>query len=122
MNPSSKPPLVVPAISRKEIIIGIVIALAIFAAVLYGMGQMGNRITANKLTGTIEGKDFTPAPETQLTIGKSGVKSEHLKGDFFLKVRAGGDLYWVGVDEATYNARKEGESYTFPAPQGGGKK
>ncbi len=121
MNPSSKPPLVVPAISRKEMIIGVVIALAIFAAVIYGMGQMGNRITANKLTGVIEGKDFTPAPETQLTIGKSGVKSEHLKGDFFLKVRAGGDLYWVGVDEATYNARKEGESYTFPAPQGGKK-
>lgn len=120
-SPSSKPPLVVPAVSRKEIIIGILVAIALFAAVLYGMGKMGNRITANKLTGVIEGKDFTPAPETQLTIGKGGVKSEQLKGDFFLKVRARGDLYWVGVDEATYKARKEGESYTFPAPQGGKK-
>ena len=123
--PPKKPPLVVPSTSRKEIIIAVLVALAVLGAVIYGMGKMGNRITANKLTGVIEGKEFDPAPERQITIGKKGISTEEIKGDFYLKVRARGDLYWVGVDEATYNARKEGDSYTFPAPQRdlkGGKK
>lgn len=112
-----KSPLVVPSVTLKEKLIGAVVALLILGAVFYGLSNMGNRIASNKLTGVIEGKEFSPAPERQITIGKKGVQSEEIKGDFYLKVRARGDLYWVGVDEATYNARKEGENYTFPAPQ-----
>jgi|GEM_PF-2145707 len=116
---SSKPPLVVPTISRREIIVSVVVALVVLSAIIFGVVKMGNRFTTAKLTGVIELKTFTPRAEDQVTIGKKGVEVRHIEGEYGFEVRAGGKVYVVPVEKEIYDAKKVGERFTFPNPEPG---
>ncbi len=112
----NKPPLVVPGITRREIVISVIAALAVLTFIGLGFMKMGDRITANKLTGVIELKTFTAAGEDQVTIGKKGVHARRIEGEYILEVRSGGTVYLVPVEKETYEAKKVGETFTFPNP------
>jgi hypothetical protein len=112
----SKPPLVVPGITRREIIISIVAALAVIAFIALGVMKMGDRIIVNKLSGVIELKTFNPRGEDQVTFGKKGIETLRIEGEYILEVRSGGVVYLVPVEKHIYDSKKVGDSFTFTNP------
>ncbi len=112
-----KSPYVVPSTARRDLFVGLGLGIVVLAFIIFGVMSMGNRVVGNTLTGTITAKNFTPAPEEQVTIGKSGVHSRHLDGEYVLEVTVKGKVYTVWVDKEVYAAKKVGEEFVFLRPK-----
>lgn len=112
-----KPPLVIPSTSRRDLLIGVGAGLAVLAFILFAVMNMGGSVTGNSITGTITAKEFTPAPEDQVTIGKGGVQTRHLDGEYLFKVKAGEKTYNVWVDKRIYDSKRVGDPFVFPRPR-----
>ena len=110
-----KQPYVVPSTSRRDLLIGLAIGLVAMVCILFGVVKMAGGVTGITLDGKIVAKHFTPYEETQVTIGKGGVRQKD--GDYVLECEAKGRLYLVTVDKETYQAVKEGGHYLFPRPR-----
>jgi hypothetical protein len=122
----SKPPLtrvVVPSTTRRELLIAVAAGVGVFAFVGYGIAVMSGwqkKASTNTLTGKIVGKHFTPAPEDQISFNrKTGLKSEHIAGEYVLEVRVKEEerTFEVPVDGNTYEAVRVGSSFTFIRPR-----
>lgn len=109
-------PLVVPGVTAWEKITAALIGFLILGVVLFGVSKMGGRISQNTLTGTIVEKVHTPYHEEQFTLGRKGVDSRKKDGDYELRVAVKGREYIVPVYKEIYEAKKKGESFTFPRP------
>ncbi len=115
--PSKKPPLVVPASSRRELIIAIGAGVILAAFIIFGISRMGNEASGRFLTGEITEKHFEPLPETRISLGSAGLVKENIAGDYRFNVRVPGDRdYTVWIDKVTYDARSVGDSFRFPRP------
>ncbi len=117
MSNMSKPPLVVPRISRREILISAAVALVVVLFFGLGLFKMGDRIKATQLTGVIQTKTFTPKGEDQVTFGSKGVHVRRIEGEYVLEVRVGEREYLVPVEKEVYEARKVGEPFQFVNPE-----
>jgi hypothetical protein len=119
-QPASQPPVrVVARSSRREIILGVLVGVVLLAIVLYGVLNMGAKVTGKGLTGRITEKHFMPEePSTEITIGKGGVSQRDVDGTytFVLWVEAEKKYYTVWVDKSVYETRSIGEDYFFLRP------
>ncbi len=111
-----KNPYTIPSNNRRELIISIAIAVIVLGGVLYGIMNMGGKVSGNLLTGTITAKRFIPLPEEQVTIGTQGIHARKLDGEYIFDVDVKGHPYNVWVDKAIYEAHKVGDSYAFVRP------
>ena len=69
--------------------------------------------------GIILGKTFTPQPETEITVGKGGLDSRHIAGEYSVRVRVPQENnreYTVRVDPTTYATRGVGDHLLFKEP------
>lgn len=113
-------PVVVKS-SKKEAILGVLGGLLLLGAIIYGFVHTSEGVVGQGLTGKITAKHFEPqAPETQITIGKGGVKQRQIDGEYRFEVfvEAENKYYTVWVDKTVYEAQKEGDLFYFmrPAP------
>lgn len=124
--PKPSPPpsrVVIPAASRREMLIALACGLGILGFVGYGIAVMGGwqqKASRNTLTGKIVAKHFTPAPEDQISFSrKKGLKSEHIAGEYVFEVRVSEEnrTFEVPVDANTYEAVRIGSSFTFIRPR-----
>ncbi|HET6410017.1 MAG TPA: hypothetical protein VFG14_19155 [Chthoniobacteraceae bacterium] len=114
--------LVVPATTRREMLVAVGAGLAVLGFVGYGIAVMGGwqrKASTNTLTGKVVAKKFTPAPEDQISFSrKQGLKSEHIAGEHVLEVEVSEEnrKFEVPVDGNTYEAIRVGSSFTFIRP------
>lgn len=131
MTPESTPPpkptpppqrVVVPSTTRREVIFSVLCGIGVLVFVIIGIMTMGNRqqaATSNTLTGKIEKKEFTAAPEDQVSFGSKGTGKGHIAGFYTLHVRVKGEsrVFEVPVDANTYEAVRAGDSFSFMRPR-----
>jgi hypothetical protein len=118
MAASSQPPRVASKSNGREIAIAIAAGLSAMALILYGVSKMGSGVVGQTLTGEVIAKEFTPLPETQITLGKGGLRARESKGEYLLEIKVPNhdSHYRVWVDEQTFHRLNKGDTYSFPRP------
>jgi len=119
MTPDSPAPA---RANRREWLIAIACGIGVLIFLAYGvmtMGRTQQKASANTLTGKVVGRRFAPQKEEQLTFGRGGLKGQQLAGEYVLKVevKAEGRTFDVPVDAATYEAVRDGASFSFMRPR-----
>ena len=102
-------------------LVAIVCGLGVLAFVVYGIMSMRTQqreTSRATLSGKIIEKSFKPAPEEQISFGKKGLKSEHIAGEYLLRVHVDREnrTFEVPVVESTYNSVSVGDTFTFGRP------
>lgn len=122
-KPAPPTRVVVPTVTRREMLIAIGAGLGLLGFVGYGISVMSSwqrKASTNTLTGTVTAKHFTPAPEDQISFNrKKGLKSEHIAGEYVFEVHVKKEnrTFEVPVDANTYEAVRIGSSFTFMRPR-----
>jgi hypothetical protein len=121
-SPEDKPPATLPNTGRREFIIALACGLGILGFLVYGVSVMGARqqkASTNTLTGRVVEKKFTPAPEEQVSFGRSGVRSQQIAGEYILRVHVAIEdrTFEVPVDANTFEAVRVGSNFSFRRPR-----
>jgi len=108
--------------ARRDFFIALICGIAVLAFVIYGVYSMGSKqqeVSRVTLTGKVVNKSFKPAPEEQISFGRKGLKSEHIAGEFLLRVHVDAEnrTFDVPVVEPTYDSVKVGDGFTFARPR-----
>ena len=109
----------VPDTRVRDTIIAVGAGLAMLAFVIWAVVSLSS---TPGLEGVIVKKEFAAAPETQVTVGRGGVTSRQVAGEYILSVRVpqeNGKVYRVYVNAADYGSHREGERYYFIRPPAG---
>ncbi len=75
--------------------------------------------SSGAFTGKVVAKEFTPEPAQEITIGRGGVASQRVEGEYLLKVQTpdGSRIFNVWVDKLEYDKFKVGDDYyVVPTP------
>ena len=126
MNPSGTPPptaasrRVVPDTRLRDTLIAVGSGLAVLAFVVWAVVSLsGTAASSGGVEGVIVKKEFIAVPETQVTVGRGGVTSRQIAGEYVLAVRVpqeNGKVYRVYVNAVDYQSHREGERYYFIRP------
>ncbi len=114
-------PLVYRDPHRKRILwIGILIAVLILGFIATATVYT-SKISAKSgaFTGKVIAKEFTPAPAQEITIGRGGLVSQHVEGEYLLKVQRpeSPQIFNVWVGKAEYDEFNVGDDYyVVPTP------
>ncbi|HEX5177449.1 MAG TPA: hypothetical protein VFV83_10490, partial [Chthoniobacteraceae bacterium] len=116
------PRVVVANTTRRDAVIAAIMGVMALGVIGYGFVQfakMSHRAKRSTLTGIVVEKQLTPAPEQQITVGRSGLKEERIEGEYVLKVRVdaeAGRIFEVPVERKLFNEKKVGDSLMFLRP------
>jgi hypothetical protein len=94
------------------------LGLFLIGFLVLAVWQSGSAIEKARMTGRVVAKEFVPAPEQQVTIGrKGGLSASESPGEYILTVEVTTDdnrtkkPYDVWVDKRRYEAVKIGDSF-----------
>ena len=99
------------------LIVAVVIGcFLLFGGVYYALNTFQTGFEDARMTGVIKAKQFTEAPQEEISIGKGGLQKREISGEFTLTVAVrskDGDIrdYTVWVSEKLYNQLKVGEDF-----------
>lgn len=99
---------------------GIVVAMLVLGIIIWGTLSLDrqNR-SSGSFTGKVIAKEFTPEPAREITVGRGGLKSTRIEGEYLLKVETpnASRVYNVWVDRSVYLEYEVGSSYyVIPTP------
>ena len=127
MNPTPPPPspppqprrpkLIVPGVNRRDVIIGVVIALALLGFIVTAILFSGSP-PRNLVTGVIKTHLSTGERETLMTVSKKGVTEKTADTGYSLKVWVESEKreYEVMVEKEIWDKKKDGDTIEFLRP------
>lgn len=105
---------------RRFLWIGIGIALIVLGAIVLATMSLNRTMqSSGAFTGKIIAKEFTPEPSREITVGRGGLQTSEIAGEFLLKVETpdGTRVFNVWVDRTVYEEVKVGDDYyVIPTP------
>ena len=114
---------VVPDTRLRDTLIAVGAGLAVLAFVAWAVISLSRTAASSGgVEGVIVKKEFVAEPETQVTVGRGGVTSREIAGEYILSVRVPeerGKVYRVYVNAADFRLHHEGERYYFIRPPAG---
>ncbi len=117
MKPPPATRRIVPDTRRRDTLIAVVVGVAILGLILYAVADFSKGVSANgRVEGVIVSKAFTPQPEQRITVGKAGLNTRQIDGEYSFQVRVpteNGKVYKVLVGKPDYDARQVGEPFSF---------
>ena len=123
MNPTPaapqppRPRVVVPGVNRRDILIGVMIAIVGITFITAAIFQSG-KAPGNLLTGVVRERS-TPAPrETLMTVSRKGVTEKTADTGYALKVWVESEKreYEVMVEKEIWEQKKPGDPLEFLRP------
>ncbi len=101
----------------RDLLIAVVAGAAILGVILYAVFDFSRQVsTSGRVEGIILRKHFEPQPETQITVGKDGLNTRHVDGEYSFDVRMPQEndkVYKVIVGKPDYETRQVGEPFSF---------
>jgi hypothetical protein len=99
---------------------GILLAVLVIGFVLWATLSL-DRVarSGGAFTGVIVGKEFTPEPALEITVGDGGLQSSRIEGEYLLQVETpdGRRIFNVWVDRVVYERVDVGDDfYVIPTP------
>ncbi len=115
------PRVVVPSTTFRDAMIAGAAGLLVLVFLIYGIvhfASESSRAKANTLTGVVTEKQFTAAPQEEISVGRKGLKTKQIDGEYVLKVHieSEGRDFEVPVEKSTYQSKIVGDSVTFLRP------
>ena len=110
---------------RRDLVIAVGAGLLVLAFVAWAVVSLSRTAASSGgVEGVIVRKQFAARPEQQITVGRGGLSSREVAGEYVLVVRVapadGGGEYRVSVSAPVYESHHEGERYYFIRPKPGG--
>jgi hypothetical protein len=115
--PQPRSRVVVPGVTRRDIILGIVIALAVIGFIVMAVFT-SNQPPANLLTGEVRAKNDPGLRETRMTVSRKGVSEKTADTGYSLKVWVESEKreFEVMVMKEVWEAKKIGDKLDFLRP------
>ena len=110
-------PYVVPSTARRDLLLGLAIAIALLALIGFAMKNLSGGVSSSTINGKVVNKSYTPCHEEQVTFGRGGVKARQRDGEYVLECEAEGRTYLVPVEQGTYLMLKVGDHHLFARPR-----
>jgi hypothetical protein len=112
-----RPKLVVSGVNRRDIIIGVVIALALLGFILAAIFSSGSG-PRNLVTGVIKSHSAPGPRETLMTVSRKGVSEKTADTGYSLKVWVEKEKreYEVMVEKDIWEKKKDGDTLEFLRP------
>ena len=108
---------VVPDTRGRDTLIAVGVGAAIFGLIVYAVLSFSAQSSATgQAEGIIVSKGFEPQPEERITVGRDGLNTRHINGEYSFQVRVpreGDRVYKVLVNQTDYETRREGEPFLF---------
>jgi hypothetical protein len=116
-KPAPRPKLVVSGVNRRDIVIGIVIALVVLGFIIGAIFSSGSG-PKNLLTGVIKSHSSPGPKETLMTVSRKGVTEKTADTGYSLKVWVEKEKreYEVMVEKEIWEKKKDGDTLEFLRP------
>ena len=113
--------VVIPNTTFRDALIAGLGGLLVLVFLIYGIASFAvqsKKAQSNTLTGLVLEKQFTPAPEQFISVGRKGLKTREVDGEYLLKVQIPGEdrVFEVPVEKFTYQGKRVGDAVTFLRP------
>ena len=117
--PSQRPRVVVPRVSRRDIIVAVLVALAVIGFILFAFLSAGGYQEHNKLSGTVRAHNKPGPTETLMTVSRKGVTEKTADTGYALKVWVESEKreYEVMVSKEDWEKTKDGDTMSFLRPK-----
>ncbi len=108
---------IVPDSRKRDTLIAVVAGAVILGVILYAVYDFSRGVSeSGRVEGIIVQKHFEPQPETQITVGKNGLNTRRIDGEYSFDVRMPQEndkVYKVIVGKPDYETRRVGERFSF---------
>jgi hypothetical protein len=117
-KPAPRPRVVVSGLSRRDIIVGVLIALAVIGFIVLAIFSAGGYQERNKFSGVVRGHNDPGLRETLMTVSRKGVSEKTADTGYSLKVWVESQKreYEVMVSKEDWDKTKDGDKISFLRP------
>lgn len=111
------PRVVKPQTPARLIVAAVGIGLLVLGFVVFSVWYSGRNITNARMSGIIVEKEFVPAPEQQIVLGREGsIQAREKEGDYILVVEVpqpdgGKKTFRVFLGKKRYDSLQVGQSF-----------
>ncbi len=109
-----------PDTRRRDTLIAVAAGAAVLVFIGYAVTYFSRQANASGMAeGVILSKTFVPQAETEITVGKGGLNSRQVAGEYSFQVRVSQEndhQYKVLVDPTIYETRQVGDHLLFKEP------
>jgi hypothetical protein len=116
--PPPRPRIVIPGVTRRDIIIGVLLALAVIGFILLAVFSTGGYQEHNKLTGVVRAHNAPGLREMLMTVSRKGVSEKTADTGYSLKIWVESEKreYEVMVSKEDWDKTKDGDKMSFLRP------
>lgn len=114
-----KPHVIIPRVSRRDILISVVLALIVIGFIIFAIFSSGGYQERNKIEGVVRSHNAPTASETLMTVSRKGVSEKTADTGYSLKVWVESEKreYDVMVSREDWEKTKDGDKLSFLRPK-----
>ena len=108
---------IVPDTRGRDTLLAVGVGAPILGLIVYAVLSFSAQSSATgQAEGIILSKAFVAQPEERITVGRDGLNTRHIDGEYSFQVRVPREndrVYKVLVNKTDYDTRREGERFLF---------
>ena len=114
-----RPRVVVSGLNRRDIITGVLVALAVIGFIVFAVFNSGGYTERNKLKGVVRGHNSPGPREMLMTVSRKGVTEKTADTGYSLKIWVESEKreYEVMVSKEDWDKAKDGDEMSFLRPK-----
>ena len=112
------PRVIVSGVNRRDVIVGLLVALAVIGFITFAVLNSGGYKERNKVTGVVRSHEKPGPRETLMIVSKKGVTEKTADTGYSLKVWVESEKreYEVMVSKEDWDKTKDGSELSFLRP------
>ena len=121
-SPAPKPPrprVIVSGVNRRDIIIGVLVALVVIGFIAFAVLNSGGYKERNKVSGIVRAHNSPGSRETLMIVSKKGVTEKTADTGYSLNIWVESEKreYEVMVSKEDWDKAKDGDPMSFLRPK-----